>query len=116
MQIKLYLDEDVHPGLAPVLRERGYDVVSAREVERLRFSDAQQLAFAIHQQRTILTYNTQDYVPLHVEYIMASRKHYGIVVSPQLSFSNTLHRVIRLLSNLTAEDMVNQLEYLSNWR
>jgi hypothetical protein len=31
--IRLFLDEDVWPGLAPLLRERGFDVAHAYEVE-----------------------------------------------------------------------------------
>ena len=31
-KIKLYLDEDVHPDLAPVLRNMGFDVVTTIEV------------------------------------------------------------------------------------
>lgn len=33
MKIRLFLDEDVHAGLAPALRRRGYDVVHAQELE-----------------------------------------------------------------------------------
>ena len=29
--IRLYLDEDVHSVLAPVLREKGFDVISTSE-------------------------------------------------------------------------------------
>ncbi len=32
-EIKLYLDEDISQTLAHVLRSRGHDVVSAREIE-----------------------------------------------------------------------------------
>jgi len=33
MKLKLFLDEDVHAGLAHALRQRGYDVVHAQELE-----------------------------------------------------------------------------------
>jgi hypothetical protein len=33
MKVKLFLDEDVHSGLAIVLRKRGYDVYHAQELE-----------------------------------------------------------------------------------
>lgn len=38
--IRIYLDEDVRPLLATVLRERGYDAVSAVEHGRLSIPDA----------------------------------------------------------------------------
>jgi uncharacterized protein with PIN domain len=37
--IKLYLDEDVHKKIAVALRLKGYDVVSAHEVQKQSLSD-----------------------------------------------------------------------------
>ncbi|MFQ6094375.1 MAG: DUF5615 family PIN-like protein [bacterium] len=53
MPLKLYLDEDVQAELAPALRKRGYDVISAKEVGRLSRSDEEQIEFAISQERAI---------------------------------------------------------------
>jgi hypothetical protein len=44
--IRLFLDEDVWPDLAAVLREHGFDAVHVYEVERGGMSDADQLAYA----------------------------------------------------------------------
>ena len=60
MAIKLYLDEDVDPLLASVLRERGIDCLSTREASNLGRSNAEQLAFATDHSRTILTLNVRD--------------------------------------------------------
>ncbi len=40
MKIKLFLDEDVHSGLAHALRKRGYDVIHAQELDRKGRSDS----------------------------------------------------------------------------
>ncbi len=116
MPLKLYLDEDVQAELAPALRKRGYNVISVREAGRLSRSDEEQIEFAITQERAMVTYNSEHYVPLHVEYLRERRKHHGIIVSPQISFSDAFRKIRNLLTTLTAEDMVNRLEYLSTWK
>ena len=49
--MSLYLDEDVHWGLSLALRKRGFDVIHAQELDRKGLSDAEQLAYAVEQQR-----------------------------------------------------------------
>ena len=58
-KIKLYLDEDVDPLLAKVIRDRGYDVLSTHEAKMHNSDDYKQLDFATSQGRAILTHNTQ---------------------------------------------------------
>ena len=54
--IRLLVDEDVWVGLAAVLRQAGYDVVSMAEAQRKGLSDEDQLAFAISEQWVIITH------------------------------------------------------------
>lgn len=115
-RIALYLDEDVHPTLAKILRERGFDVRTTAEVGMLEKSDPEQLEFAAAQGRAILTYNVRDYVRLAQQYAEQQRTHAGIVVSDQLPLRELLRRTLRLLADLSAEEMVNQFEWLSNYR
>lgn len=56
MAIKLYLDEDVDPLLAEVLRDRGLDCISTHESGNRGHTDFDQLVFATRQGRTILTF------------------------------------------------------------
>ena len=49
MKIRLFLDEDVHSGLAHALRKRGYDVIHAQELDRKGLFDLDQLFFAIER-------------------------------------------------------------------
>ena len=52
MKIQLFLDEDVHSGLAHALRKRGYDVLHAQELDRKGRSDLDQLlAFPLSLRR-----------------------------------------------------------------
>jgi len=49
---RLYLDEDVVPELARMLRSHGHDAVSAHEVSALQLEDAEQLERASADGRT----------------------------------------------------------------
>ena len=55
--IRLLVDEDVWDGLAAALRKAGCDAVSVAKAQRKGFSDEDQLAFAIAEQRAIITHN-----------------------------------------------------------
>jgi uncharacterized protein with PIN domain len=84
-RIKLYLDADVHPRIALVLRERGFDALSAQEIERKEISDEEQLEFAISQDKAILTHNTGHFAKLHKDCMDAGKEHNGIKERYQLS-------------------------------
>lgn len=73
--IRLYIDEDVHGDLGLALRQHDYDVLTVNEAERGGLSDAQQLAFAAEQNRTIFIFNTTDFIALHLEYLTQERTH-----------------------------------------
>jgi len=84
MKIKLFLDEDVHSGLAHALRKRGYDVIHAQELDRKGQSDSDQLFFAVQQERCLFTFNVKDFVILHNKLVKAQKEHWGIIVSKQI--------------------------------
>lgn len=71
--IKLYLDEDVHKKVATALRLKGYDAVSAHEVQKQSLSDDQQLEFAVSEARAIFTFNAGDFEKLHKRRISGVR-------------------------------------------
>jgi len=112
MKIKLFLDEDVHSGLAHALRKRGYDVVHAQELERKGRPDKEQLAFCIQQHRCLFTFNVKDFVILHNKYVQREQEHWGIIVSKQVPFSETMYRLLLLLQRFSHEMMKNRLEFL----
>jgi hypothetical protein len=55
--IELYLDEDVDVLIAQLMRARGFVVVTTQEAGQLRNNDAEQLAYAVSQHKTLLTHN-----------------------------------------------------------
>ena len=112
MKIELFLDEDIHSGLAHALRKRGYDAIHAQELDRKGRSDSDQILFAIQQERCLFTFNVKDFVILHNQYANSQQEHWGIIVSKQLPFRETMSRLLHLLQRTAKETMKNYLEFL----
>lgn len=112
-KVKIYLDEDVRPLLAEILRRRGYDVVSCIERKIFGLSDEEQLTIAIKDKRAILTHNIKDFVLLHKKW---ESLHYGIILSEQIYFSILLRRMLRFLAITTPEKVKGSLIWLSDYR
>ncbi|HEX7376827.1 MAG TPA: hypothetical protein VF278_06930 [Pirellulales bacterium] len=69
--------------------------------------------------RTVLTFNTGDFARLHDEWLATSRQHAGIIVSRQLGsreYGALLQRMLRLLNELTAEEMTSNLVHLERFK
>ncbi len=113
---RLYLDEDVRILLAEVLRQRGYDAVHTVEVKRHGKSDPEQLAYAVKNQRAILTHNIKDYILLAKKYSHQGLKHNGIVVSDQVGFEELLKRVLKFLYKNSREELENRFIWLHNYK
>ncbi len=85
MKIELFLDEDVHSGLAHALRKRGYDSIHAQELDRKGRSDSDQLLFAIQHEGCLFSFNVKDFVILHNQYAKSRQEHWGSL------FQNNFH-------------------------
>lgn len=109
---KLYLDEDVHKRIALSLRLKGYDVISAHEVRNHGIPDYEQLEYAISEERAIFTFNAGDFIKLHEEYLKAGKEHYGILLSKQIPFGETVKRLIRFLFTHSAKEVKNNLFWI----
>jgi Domain of unknown function (DUF5615) len=114
--IRLYLDEDVHKRVAVALRLRNFDAVSTHEVGGWGRSDEDQLAFAATQGRAIFTFNTPDFLRLHMDWLRGNREHSGIIVSDQIAIGETVRRLLNLLNRVTADEMRNQLRWLQGFK
>jgi uncharacterized protein with PIN domain len=110
--IKLYLDEDVHKKVAIALRLKGYDVVSAHEIQKQSLSDSQQLKYAIAEQRAIFTFNAGDFNRLHKEYINSGRNHFGILLSKQIPIGETINRLTRFLFKYSSGEIRNNIFWI----
>ena len=115
-QIRFYLDEDsVEKSLITAFRNAGLDVVTVTDVDRQSYSDEEQLIWATEQERVIYSYNRQDFCRLHNEFLVTERSHAGIILLQQQRYSigQKLRGLLQLVSALSAEEMVNQLVFLS---
>jgi predicted nuclease of predicted toxin-antitoxin system len=112
-KIKIYLDEDVRPLLAEILRDRGYDVISCVEKKIFGLSDEEQLKTAINDGRAFLTHNIKDFVQLHKK---LKGKHFGIILSDQISLSVVLRRLLKFLATTSLENLKGKLIWLSNYK
>jgi len=81
MKLKLFLDEDIHAGLAYALRQRGFDVVHAQDLKRKGKTDSEQLALAVREERCLVSFNIKDFVFLHNQYVEQNKEHWGIALS-----------------------------------
>ncbi len=78
-----YLDENLSPRIAEMLRARGLDVVSAHEVSgNTQLDDRSQLLYAAGARRVIVTCDIEDFAELTGEFIATNREHAGIVLVP----------------------------------
>ncbi|MDI6654847.1 MAG: DUF5615 family PIN-like protein [Candidatus Hydrothermarchaeota archaeon] len=110
--VKLYTDEDVRPLLAEVLRQRGYDAISAIEEGLIGLSDEEQILRATKQGRALLTHNIKDFVKLHPKF---STQHYGIILSDQIAFKILLRRVLKFLSVAKQNQVKGNLIWLGSF-
>ena len=78
-----YLDENLPPRIAEILRARGLDVVSAHEVPgNSQLDDRSQLLYAADAGRALVTCDIEDFAELTGEFIGTNREHAGIVLVP----------------------------------
>lgn len=118
MQIKLYLDEDAEAeNLVKALKLHKIDVLTTNEAGLKGASDIEQIEFAASQNRTIYTFNVRDFLPLHYELLNLNQNHSGIILGEQSRFGigEQLRRILRIIEAKSAEEMQNELEFLSNW-
>jgi hypothetical protein len=114
-KLRLYVDEDAEQhAVVEGLRAQGIDVLTSEDVNKLRAPDSEQLATAASLSRAIYTFNVRDFARLHSEYLHAGESHAGIIVIPRQRYSigEKIRRLAELASRLTAEDMINRIEYL----
>ena len=112
------MDEDAQRhALLRALRSRGIDVLSAQEAGLTEVDDAQHLTFATQEGRVLFSHNVGDFYGLHRQWLSTERNHAGIVLARQQAFTvgETTRRLLRLIAARSAEQMQNQLEFLSNW-
>jgi len=99
---RLYADEGFPKPVVEELRRLGHDVVTAQEAGKAsqKIPDADVLAFAISQNRAVLTRNRRHFIRLHSQ----TRSHSGIIVCTEdedfLGQASRIDQAIAGLANL----------------
>ena len=109
--IELYLDEDVDVLLATLVQARGFAALSTVEAGRRGTTDEQQLVYASERNLTVLTHNRQDFEALAQAWHSAGRRHAGILIAVRRPVHEIARRLLTLLDNVTADEMVNEVRY-----
>lgn len=91
--LRFHLDEHVNPAIADAWRIRGIDVTTTLEAGLTSASDDDQLAFAIRENRVLITHD-QDFLVLAAK----GRPHLGIGYCHQ--HTRTVGELIKALSLL----------------
>jgi ribosomal protein L27 len=115
----LYTDEDVTDQLAILVRQRGFIAHSAREVGLLEQPDEAHLTYAATHGMVLLTFNQRDYVLIAQQWAKEGRTHAGILLSDQFSrrqLGELLRRVLKFLNIVPADEMIDTVRFLSEFR
>lgn len=110
--IRLYLDEDVNVLVADLLKARGFDAITARDANQLHASDADQFAYAVSQNRTLVTHNRIDFEALVQTYFEQSQPHCGVIFAVRRSPQEIAQRLLVILNQVAADEMQNQVRYI----
>lgn len=80
--MRVYLDEDLSPSIALLLRPRHVDATSAHDVGNSQLEDRAQLQYATRDGRAIVTRNVVDFLRLAHDAVATNTPHAGIVLVP----------------------------------
>jgi hypothetical protein len=101
--VRLLLDEHFSPEIARQLRNRGHDVVAARERTDVHgLADTDLIAVATAERRAIVTENVADFVELHRISVIMRQTHFGLVFTSPRQFPRTRRSVGRMVRALDA--------------
>ena len=117
-RIRLYVDEDaMSRPLIRALKTNGVDVITASDVCMVSKDDDQHLEYAALLGRVLYSYNVRDYPSLNIRFWEEGRVHAGIILAANSRYDvgEQLRRLLNLIDNRSAEEMVGQIEYLGGW-
>ena len=100
--MKLYIDEDLSPVIAEMLRGRNVDAVSAHETGGRGLSDEEQLRRAGGEGRCLVTRNRDDFIRLTLRWYTDQQPHFGVLIIPFAVPSTRFAMVVEALATHAA--------------
>jgi hypothetical protein len=116
--IRLYFDEDsMRHALVMALRTQGMGVTTAIEAQMIGRKDEAHLSYATQQGCVLYSFNRGDFYRLHTQYLTQGKSHAGIILATQQQYAvrEEVRRLRKLATILSAEEMLNRVEFLSAW-
>jgi predicted nuclease of predicted toxin-antitoxin system len=107
--LAFHLDEHVHPAIASGLQRRGIDVTTTVEVGLGGSEDEQHVAYALAQDRVIVTHD-DDFLALHSRGV----PHAGIAYCHQgeRTIGDILRHLLLMNECLGPKDMFGRIEFI----
>ena len=118
MSIRLYLDEDTMiTALVNALRSAGIEVITALEAGMIARPDEEHLRYAAEHGLALHSFNVKDYQQLNFRFLDQGWSHAGIILAQQNRYSVGEHtsRMVILINGISAEEMRDQVVFLSGW-
>ena len=101
--MRYYLDEDLSPAIAALLRARGMDATSAHEQEARGLRDEEQLERAVAEERCLVSRNRDDFLRLTRQWFADGRRHCGILIIPSSIRADRFSALANLLVEYDAK-------------
>jgi predicted nuclease of predicted toxin-antitoxin system len=100
--MKFYLDEDLSPKIAEILRKNGIDTLSAHDAGMCEASGQRQLEVAATQKRCLVTRNRDDFIRLTVRFFNDQRPHCGVLIVPYTLPGDQFSRIASLIKKFSS--------------
>ena len=116
-RFRLYLDADSQDWvIVRAFVQVGMDVLTSNDAGMAESPDEEQIAFAVANQRVILTANIKDYRRLCGEHQARGESHPGVILRRQdLPVGEQIRRIVRMWETVSASEMADREEFLSAW-
>ena len=109
----LYLDEDMDVLIAAILRNKGFNVQTARDAGMLERDDADHFAYAAERELVMVTHNREDFKRLFEQYALEERPHSGVVTALRRSPNQVADLLIsEVLNRYTKDEMRDRLLFV----
>ncbi len=99
--MKYYLDEDLSPKIAELLRQQGLDCMSAHEIGMVQANDLEQLMLAAQKKRCFVTKNRDDFIRLTGQFFNDHLPHAGVLIIPHTIPGDKFSLIAKTLVNYT---------------